>query len=257
MVEAGEERRFDDAVAYYRKSLKLKLRHGGRDIAASTFLQLGSVAQKQRRLRPAMQYLRKSLQLALEHGERHGAALAYRPLGNVALEVGIAYRQLGNAALELAWFEEAAACFHESLEIFLEFDDWRGAASAHHDLGRLADVQDQFGEAASSYRQSLDLNLRYGDRHGAAITYGQLGNLMFRTGRHAEALDYYLNALPILGEAADGGHLVMATLRNLARLWRAWGDDVVITRTAEVTGQTPAEIRAFFEQVPPLDHTTP
>ena len=147
--------------------------------------------------------------------------------------------------------------YRQARDIFVEYGDRENAALVHHQLGILAATQNQLDEAGDNYRQALDIFLVYGDRHGAAKTYHQLGNLMRRAGRYAESLDYYLNALPTFAEAGDGGHLLVISLTNIARLWRAWGDDIVITRTAEVTGQTPAEIRAHFEQVPPDDSTAP
>ncbi len=120
----------------------------------------------------------------------------------------------------------------------------------YQDLGNMAQDQGRLDDAAGYFRQVPEIWLAYRDRHGVATIYHQLGIVMARGRRHAESLDYYLNALPILAEAGDGGHSVGITLHNLARLWRAWGDDAVVARTAEVMGQPPDDVRAFFERVP-------
>jgi len=116
-----------------------------------------------------------------------------------------------------------------------------------------------FGEAERHYSEALEMFIEYDDRHNAGKTYLQLGELMHRadTGRYAESLDYYLNALPIFAEAGDGGHSAGIAVRNLAHLWHAWGDDAVVARTAEVMGQPPDAVRALFEQIPPEDPTAP
>ena len=197
----------------------------------------------QGRLEQAARYCRKALQLWLEHGDRHGAA---KTLG-----------QLGKVAEEQGRFDEAAGYYRQALDIFVEYSDQENAARVHHQLGNVAATQNRLDEAEDNYRQSLALKLAHGNRHGAATTYHALGNLMRQTGQYAESLDYYFSALPILAEAGDGGHLASIALTNLARLWRAWGDDVVVARTAEVMGQPPAEIRALFEQVAPDYPTAP
>ena len=242
-IVAEKQRRFDEAAGYCRRSLKLKLRLNDRRGSAANFHLLGVVAQRQRRFQRAARYLRQALKLELEYGDRHGATGSYYHLGMVAQAQG----RLG----------EAAGHYCNSLNIAFQFGDRHGMGLIYGRLGTVAGAQGQFDEAISYLRQSLEITLAYGDRHGAALTYGELGNLTRRTGRHAESLEHYLSALPILAEAGDGGHLTSITLRNLARLWRAWADDIVIARTGESTGQSPAEIRAFFEQVPPADPTAP
>jgi len=282
-IVAQEQRRFDEAAGYYRQSLDIALEHGDRHGAASTYRQLGRLAEEQHRLDEAASYCQQALDIALEYGDRHGAALIYHQLGRLAqaqhrfaeaadyyrlsldieLEYGdrhgaaLIYHQLGRLAQAQYRFAEAVGYYRQALDIKLQYGDRHGAASTYHQLGSVAEEQRRFDEAAGYYRQSLDIKLEYGDRHGAASTYGQLGNLMGRKGRHAESLDYYLSALPILAEAGDGGHLAGITLDNLALLWRAWGDDVVVARTAEVMGETPDAVRTFFEQAAPDDSTAP
>ena len=134
-------------------------------------------------------------------------------------------------------------------------------ATAHagifRQLGMVAQGQRRLQRAACYCRRALHLMLEHGDRHGAATTYHEFGSLMRRAGRYGESLDYYLNVQPILAAAGDGGHSVCIALRNLARLWHGWGDDVVVAGTAEVMGQPPDAVRAFFEQVPADDSTDP
>ena len=154
-------------------------------------------------------------------------------------------------AQEQRRLDEAASYYRQSLDIEIEYGNLPGAALTFGQLGNVAEAQRRFDEATGYFPQSLDILLEYGDHHGAAFTYGQLGNLMRHTGRYAESLDYYLNALPILAGAGDGGHLASITFSNLARLWRAWDNDIVITRTAEVTGVDPAALRAFSSRPRP------
>ena len=234
---AQEQRQFDEAAGYYRQSLKLRFRHGGREHAAGAFHQLGIVAEKQRRLGRAGRCLRKSLQLKLEHDDRRGSASTLH--------------QLGRVADEQDRLVEAARYYHQALNISLEYDDRPGAAITLQELGNMALDQGRLDDAEGYFRQALEILLACRDRHCAAMIYHQLGIVMARGRRHAESLDYYLNALPILAEAGDGGHSASIVLHNLAHLWRAWGDDVVVARTAEVMGQPLGDVRALFEQVPP------
>ncbi|WP_280433687.1 tetratricopeptide repeat protein, partial [Nocardia brasiliensis] len=69
---------------YYQQALELELEFGNRDSAASTYHQLGTVAQDQRRYEQAEDYYQQALELELEFGNRDSAASTYHQLGTVA-----------------------------------------------------------------------------------------------------------------------------------------------------------------------------
>ncbi|BAL89598.1 hypothetical protein AMIS_43780 [Actinoplanes missouriensis 431] len=226
---AQEERRFEQAEAYYRRSLELVLEFGDRHGAARTYHQLGMVAQEQRRFEQAEAHYRRSLELELEFGDRHGAALTYHQLGRVAqeqrrfeqaeahyrqalelkLEFGdrhgaaLTYHQLGTVAQEQRRFEQAEAHYRQALELKLEFGDRHGAATTYHQLGWVAQEQRRFEQAEAHYRQALELVLEFGDRHGAAGTYHQLGMVAQDQRRFEQAEAHYRQALDLALEFGD------------------------------------------------------
>ena len=120
-----------EAETNYRQALDIYLEFGDRHGAASTYHQLGTVAQEQRRFDEAEASYRKP-STSTGFDDRHGAASTYH--------------QLGSVAQDQRRFEEAEANYRKALDIFLEFGDRHGAASTYHQLGTLAQEQRRFAK---------------------------------------------------------------------------------------------------------------
>ncbi|UJB69113.1 CHAT domain-containing protein [Acaryochloris sp. 'Moss Beach'] len=81
---AEEQRRFDDAIALYQKSLKICEDAGDLYSAARDYHHLGIVAQEQRRFDDAIAFYQKSLKIKEDAGDLYSAASDYHQLGIVA-----------------------------------------------------------------------------------------------------------------------------------------------------------------------------
>jgi tetratricopeptide (TPR) repeat protein len=100
---------------------------------ASSYGQLGNLAQAQRDFAAAKAWYRQALAIYEKQGNEHGAAISYHQLGIVAQE------QRDFAAAE-TWYRQAMAIFEKQ-------GDEHGAASTYGDLGILAGKQGHIEES--------------------------------------------------------------------------------------------------------------
>ena len=140
-----------------------QLEFDDRHSAASTYHQLGMVAQEQRRFEQAEDYYRQALDIFLEFDDRHSAATTYHQLGVVAQE----QRRL----------EQAEHYYRQALDIFLEFDDRYAPPAPITSSAGWRRSSGGSSRPRHYYRQALDIKLEFDDRHSAATTLSQFGNL--------------------------------------------------------------------------------
>ena len=78
---AEEQRRWAEAEAHYKQALAIKVEFNDRYSQASTYHQLGVVAQEQRRWAEAEQYYRNDLEISKEFEDWHGVRIT---IGSIA-----------------------------------------------------------------------------------------------------------------------------------------------------------------------------
>ncbi|MEG4319834.1 MULTISPECIES: tetratricopeptide repeat protein [unclassified Microcoleus] len=206
---AEEQRRFDDAIAFYNKALQIREDAGDLYNAAGNYHQLGMVAQEQRRFDDAIALYHKALQIYEDAGDFYNAAMDYHNLGMVAQE----QRR----------FEEAIAFYHKALRIVEDLGDFYSAASDYHNLGVVAQEQRRFDEAIAFYHKALQIKEDLGDFHSAASDYHHLGMVAQEQRRFEEAIAFYHKALQI---KEDAGDLYMASYpcHSLGEIAKEQGD---------------------------------
>ncbi len=180
-IIAQEERDFPTARQWYLKSLAISEKQGNEHTAASTYHQLGSVALEERDFPTARQWYLKSLAISEKQGNEHGAASTYH--------------QLGSVALEERDFPTARQWYLKSLAISEKQGNEHGAASTYHQLGSVALEERDFPTARQWYLKSLAISEKQGNEHGAASTYHQLGRLAEEQRQYVEAGECFLKAL--------------------------------------------------------------
>jgi tetratricopeptide (TPR) repeat protein len=132
---AQERREFDEAEAWYRKSLALEEKLKDEYGQASTLHQLGMIAEERRDFDEAEEWYRKSLALEEKLKNEYGQASTLH--------------QLGMIAEERRDFDEAEEWYRKSLAIKEKLKDEYGQASTLHQLGRIAQERRDFDEAES------------------------------------------------------------------------------------------------------------
>jgi len=198
---AQEQRRFDDAIAFYHKSLPIY--EDAKDFysAAREYHQLGIVAQEQRRFDDAIAFYHKSLQICEDVGDFYNAAKQYHNLGYIAQEQ--------------QRFDEGIAFYHKALQILEDVGDFYKVASVYHNLGALAHKQQRFDDAIAFYNKALKIREDAGDFRSAANQYQGLGNIAKEQGDFDTAVAYFQKAFTALSAANDW--------RQASSTLTAWG----------------------------------
>ncbi len=81
MAEA--QRQWAQAEQYYQQALQIKIEYQDRYSQASTYHQLGRVAQEQQQWKQAQDYLLKDLEISTEFNDEHGMAITLRSLARL------------------------------------------------------------------------------------------------------------------------------------------------------------------------------
>jgi tetratricopeptide (TPR) repeat protein/type II secretory pathway predicted ATPase ExeA len=116
---------------------------------ASTYHQLGRVAQEQRQWATAEAHYQQALQIKIEFNDRYSQASTYHQLGIVAQE-------------QRQW-ATAESHYQQALQITIEFNDRYSQAGTYHQLGRVAEEQRQWATAEAYYQQALQIKIEFND----------------------------------------------------------------------------------------------
>ncbi len=200
-VVAQEQRRFDDAIAFYNKALQIREDAGDLYMAAGDYHQLGIVAEEQRRFDDAIAFYHKALQIYEDAGDFYNAAGDYHQLGIVA--------QLQRR------FDDAIAFSNKALQIYEDAGDFHKAAGDYHQLGIVAQEQRRFDDAIAFYNKALQIYEDAGDSHKAANQYEGLGNIAKEQGDFDTAVAYFQKAFTALSAANDW--------RQASKILAVWG----------------------------------
>ncbi len=195
---------------------------------ASTYHQLGYVAQQLREYNQARDYYQQALEIKIEFGDRYSCASTYH--------------QLGRVAEELREYDQARDYYQQALEIKIEFGDRYSCASTYHQLGRVAQELREYDQARDYYQQALEIFIEFGDRYSCASTYYQLGKVAEALGELEEAKANYLQDLVITNEFNDENGLGIS-LRNLARFYQTTQDEDLLKEVAKIFGTTVDELK--------------
>jgi tetratricopeptide (TPR) repeat protein len=160
-IEAGRLDAAHDTYDMIRQRLETAKEDSRRPQLASTYYQLGRVAQHRGQLDDADRWHQRSLEIRETLGDRLGVAGSYKLLGGVAQDRG----QL----------DDAERYYRRSLEIDEALGNRLGMASSYHDLGIVAQRCGQLDDAERYYRRSLEINETLGTRPDMASSYHQLG----------------------------------------------------------------------------------
>ena len=177
----------------------------------------------------ALDWYRKSLEIYEALGNRAGMATSYHQLGMVAQDAATTtrrwtgtaspWRSAKRSATAPAWpapiiswaivayargdYDQALDWYRKSLEIFEALGDRAGMANSYHQLGIVAHKRGDYDQALDWYRKSLEINEALGDRAGMASSYHQLGRVAQDRGDYDQALDWYRKSLEISEALGD------------------------------------------------------
>ncbi|MGK7896965.1 MAG: tetratricopeptide repeat protein [Xenococcus sp. (in: cyanobacteria)] len=230
---ADKLRQYQQAQDYYQQALEIYIEFGERYSQASTYHELGSVARELRQYQQAQDYYQQALSIKIEFGERFSQANTYH--------------QLGMVADELRQYQQAQDYYQQALEIYIEFGERYSQARIYHQLGIVAQKLRQYQQANDYYQKALSILIEFGDRYSQARTYHNLGSIAEELSEFEQAKSYYLPALGLFVEFEDQQY-GSSTISNLASLYQKTQDHSLLTEFAAIFNITEAEVRELFEK---------
>ncbi|GAA4696519.1 AfsR/SARP family transcriptional regulator [Phytohabitans rumicis] len=148
------------------------------------------------------------LSCARRVGDAHGEAILLRDIGQLHL-----YHDR---------YDEAAAAFDASRELFVRAGDEAGEALALCGQGTVHRVKGRHHRALRLYRRGLDAFTRGGDRANQAVVSGSIGLVHLALRRRDEAQRWLTTAYEMAVEIGDR-HREANALHHLAMLRQEWG----------------------------------
>ncbi|BAY88081.1 putative photosystem I assembly protein [Tolypothrix sp. PCC 7601] len=188
-IIAQQMQEFAQAESNYQQALHIYIKYGDRYHQARTYDQLGNITQQIWELSQAQNYYQQALQIYVEHGDRYSCARTYYNLGIIAQE--------------LREFTEAQRNYQQALQIYIEHSDRYSCASTYYNLGVVAEALQELSPAQRNYQQALDIYIEHGDRQHQALTYQNLASIAQKTQEFAAAQQHYQQALIIYIEYGD------------------------------------------------------
>jgi tetratricopeptide (TPR) repeat protein len=229
---ARARRKFEVAIKYYYKVLKIREDIGDVCHVANAYHQLGEIAHTQRKFEEAKKYCHEALKIYEGMGDFYTVAQEYYQLGNIAYQqrkleeatqhyhkalkiyqdaeiwygtfhtAGV-YVQLGVVACDQRKLEEARKYYYKALKIYEDAGSLHRAAKVYHELGVITQQQQKFEVAIQYYQKALKIKEDIGDSQGAATDYQNLGVVAQEQQQFDQAMQYYQKALTIFEDAED------------------------------------------------------
>ncbi len=220
---AQNSRHFAEAGRLFEESSQYAIANGILELEASSYHQLGRIAQEMLDFEKARHWYLKSLAISEKQGYLHAAAIGYHQMGRMAElqrsfeearswclkalavdktqgdldAVAISYRTLGRIAEGRQDFKTARECYVESLSICEKQGIQDGIAESYFQLGTIAEMEREFATAEGCYLKALAINEERGDSHGAAARYHHLGSVALQQGKFEKAREWYLKSVVI------------------------------------------------------------
>jgi tetratricopeptide (TPR) repeat protein len=232
-VVAQEQRRFDDAIAFYNKALQIREDAGDLYMAAGDYHQLGIVAEEQRRFDDAIAFYNKALKIYEDAEDLYNAAGDYHQLGIVA---------------QLQWqFDDAIAFYNKALKIYEDAGDSHNAANQYEGLGNIAKEQGDFDTAVAYFQKAFTALSAANDWRQASKILAVWGRTFETQSNWTDAVKIYIQALAIDND--HNSEFVGSDIHNLGRMFKQLGDSQFQVIWRDFTGEEcPGELFSAIQK---------
>jgi tetratricopeptide (TPR) repeat protein len=183
------QRSYSDAEAMYKEALKLAEEQGNRSATAKGLLQIAILKTERGYMAEAKRACRECLRV-------------FRQLGD-KLHSAKALHQLGIIEKKQEHFDRAVRLIDEAIKLYRVLDDKMAIAHGLNDLAVMNLSQDRDLEAKQFLLESLDLKTQLGDRRGISGTLNNLAAIETKRKNYARASQLLEQSLAIKKEIAD------------------------------------------------------
>ena len=232
-IVAQEQRWFDEAIAFYHKSLQICEDVGDFYNAAKQYHNLGYIAQEQQRFDEAIAFYHKALQILEDVGDFYKVASVYHNLG------ALAHKQQR--------FDDAIAFYNKALKIREDAGDFRSAANQYQGLGNIAKEQGDFDTAVAYFQKAFTATSAVNDWRKASSTLTAWGRTLEIQSNWTEAVKIYIQALAI--DIKHNSEFVRSDTNNLGRMLKQLVDSQFQEIWRELTGEEcPGEVFSIIQK---------
>lgn len=181
------QKRFDDALAAYRKSLSIDEETGRKEDAAKSISSIGLVFLSQSKFAESFDHFQRALSI-------------YETL-NRKTEIIRTIENMGNVRNEQGEYAAAIELYQRCVQLYDETKRPNEAASMVLKIARVEYEQGRDASAIGWFRQAADRFLAAGNRRTLGYAYHNLANILYEQGDYNQALIFYQHSLQAEREA--------------------------------------------------------
>jgi tetratricopeptide (TPR) repeat protein len=201
---------YDQAIAYFRKSLAFSRQVGDKYLAAMALTGLANaICDQTADYDQARPLYEQSLALSQQTGDQFGIARALVNQGAIAHELGD--------------YTGAKQLYRQSLSIYRALNYRPGLSAALNNLGQIASAQGEYDSAQELIQESLDVKRETGDPNAIIHSLLQLGAVTRKMGAYVESKKWHAQTLRLALEI-QALHLVRYVLVGVAELENQRGE---------------------------------
>ena len=204
--------RYDKALNYYLKSLKIYEEAGNKIGIAKCHCNIGMIYQEQGSFYKALEYYIKSLKIYKNIGDKEGIAVCNICIGVIHDYKGCLALSDSDSLQAKKEYEKAIEYYFKSLKIYEEAGDKKSMAGCYCNVGIVYQEQENYNKALEYYLKPLKLYEETGNKTGIMACYINLASLN-GTLSDAETLNKN-KRLDYLNKAVEYGEKTLALAKE-------------------------------------------
>ena len=196
----GKQGKYDQALEYYQKALKIRLKKLGANHpdVATCYNNIAIVYKNQGKYDQALEYYQKALKIRLKKlGADHpDVAMSYNNIVNV-------YNYQGKYDQALEYYQKALAIYLKKLGA-----NHPDVAMSYSNIAMVYGNQGKYDQALEYSQKALAIRLKKleADHPSVAMSYNNIANVYYSQGKYDQALEYLQKALAIYLKKLGADH---------------------------------------------------
>jgi tetratricopeptide (TPR) repeat protein len=194
--------KFDEAIEYYLKLVKIEIGLGDVVGLATTYNNIGLIYTHKGDFKKSLEYHFKSQQIRSKTNDKAALGTTYNNIGGIYAEIGD--------------FKKAFKYFLSAEEMFLAINYQEGLGASYNNIGSYFIKTKDWNNAITYLLKSEEVRLKIADIKGLGVTYFNLGFAYYYLNELKTALKYFDKSEVILLEMGDYNQLRIAYLQTAA-----------------------------------------
>ncbi|OFX27292.1 MAG: hypothetical protein A2033_01280 [Bacteroidetes bacterium GWA2_31_9] len=204
-IANADKGRYDIALEYYNKSLRLKSELNDKKGMASCYNSIGIVNRYQGNYEIAIEYYLKSLKINEELDKLDPKLIdGKKGMANCYNNIGIVYADQKIFDKSIEYYLKALNINEELVKQNPNFTESKKEMSkCYNNIGIVHSNKREFDTAIEFYLKALKINEELADKTESTRSYNNIGNVYANQKLYENAIENYLKALKIMEELGD------------------------------------------------------